>query len=75
MLDANRDNDTVSLNKKGESKMKKYKVIGKSYNKNYGYLASHQEDIFEANNKKEAIELARTAFITSNKFIVEEVSK
>ena len=36
--------------------MKKFKVIGKTFTKFYGYLASHYEDVFEAKNKQEAIE-------------------
>ena len=57
-----------------EKEMKKFKVIGKTFTKFYGYLASHYEDVFEAKNKQEAIAKAREAFGgTTNRFIATEV--
>ena len=54
--------------------MKKFKVIGKTFTKFYGYLASHYEDVFEAKNKQEAIAMAREAFGGStNRFFATEV--
>jgi len=54
--------------------MRKYKVIGKTFTKFYGYLASHAEDVFEAKNKQEAISTAREAWGGSfNRFIATEV--
>lgn len=54
--------------------MKKYKVIGRTFTKFYGYLASYTEDVFEAKNKQEAINMAREAFGGSfNRFLATEV--
>jgi len=57
-------------------KMKKFKVIGKTFTKFYGYLASHYEDVFEAKNKQEAIKMAREAFGGStNRFFATEMKE
>ena len=56
--------------------MKKFKVIGKTFTKFYGYLASHYEDVFEAKNKQEAIKMAREAFGGStNRFFATEMKE
>lgn len=52
--------------------MKKYKIIGKHFTSKHGYLCSHDEGIFVAINKKNAIQQARERFISCNRFIVEE---
>ena len=53
--------------------MKTYRVIGKSFSSKHGYLCSHHEDLFEAKNKKEAINKAREAFGCGlNRFFAKE---